>query len=104
MKQQKRTNEDDIRTYTRDVPDPKKTAKPEKASERSEGNSWLYLGKVGQIGFTISLPIVIGAFIGVYLDKVWMTYPKATLAGIFGGMFLSIVSFIRLVIELIRTP
>jgi len=104
MKQIKNTKESEIRAYTRDVTGSNKADIQKKASASSEGSSWLYLGKVGQIGYTIVIPIVIGAFIGAYLDKVWLTYPKATLAGIFGGMFISVVNFIRLVIELIRTP
>ena len=104
MKQQKRTKEDDIRAYTREVTVPKKTVPATKAPGKSEASTWFYMGKVGQIGFTVSLPIVAGALVGVYLDRLWSTYPRATLAGIFGGLFVSVISFIRLIIELIRMP
>lgn len=105
MKQQVKTKTDTVRVYTRDRVVLKKTAEGSgKVSGKTEVSTWFYVGKVGQIGYTVSLPIVVGALIGVYIDRQWSTYPKATLACLFGGLFLSTVNFIRLIIELIRTP
>lgn len=102
MKQQDKTTESGLREYTKDVIITKRHKSTQTSAK--EVSSWFYLGKAGEIGFTISIPIVAGALVGVYLDKQWSTYPKATLAGIFGGLFISIINFIRLIIELIRTP
>ena len=74
-----------------------------KIVNNGEQSQWFYAGLVSQIGFTISVPIVAGAFMGAYLDKLWSTYPKATLGLIFLGLFLSIISFIKLIREIIKS-
>lgn len=57
--------------------------------------SWYYLGIVGQIGFSIAIPIAGGALLGSYLDTQWHTYPRATLGLLLFGVFLSFVTFYR---------
>lgn len=77
--------------------------KSEKKAHREMSESpWFYIGVVSQVGFTICVPIVGGAFIGAYLDQQWSSYPKATLTFIFIGLLLSVASFIKLIAELIK--
>lgn len=64
-------------------------------------DSWYYyLGYIGEIGFAIALPIAGGAFIGKYLDERFQTYPKATLVGLFIGILISMVGFIKTVLDI----
>ncbi|MBU2544637.1 AtpZ/AtpI family protein [Patescibacteria group bacterium] len=64
--------------------------------------TWYYLGFIGEIGFTIALPIAGGALIGRYVDARWATYPKATLSLLFVGIVVSFFGFIRTVQSVIR--
>lgn len=80
---------------------PKKPLADASKSVKVRG-TWFYVGLVEQIGFTVCVPIVVGAFIGVYLDRQWSTYPKATLLLIFVGLGVSIVSFIRIIRDIIK--
>jgi hypothetical protein len=61
-----------------------------------------YVGLVGEVGFTIAIPIAGGAILGAYLDRRWGTYPKATLFCIFMGIAVSIVGFVRIIQDIIR--
>lgn len=63
---------------------------------------YYYLGSIGQIGFTISLPIVLGAFAGNYLDRKYGLFPKATIGLIFAGIVISFFGFIKQVLNLTR--
>lgn len=74
----------------------------EKKSREENTGGWYYLGAIGQIGFTISIPIAGGAFIGSYLDRSWGTYPKATLSCLFFGIVISGVNFYQTVKNLMK--
>ncbi len=78
--------------------------KPEKkkSDPKGLGQTWYYLGYIGEIGFTIAIPIAGGAFIGTYIDQRWSTYPRATLSLLFVGVFLSMVSFIITIRDIIN--
>lgn len=65
-------------------------------------DTWYYVGYIGQIGFAIAVPIAGGALLGAYLDKVFLTYPKATLSFLLLGIAVSIVGFIRTIQKIIR--
>ena len=65
-------------------------------------SAWYYLGFIGEIGFTISIPIAGGAFLGSFLDRQWSTYPKATLVLLFLGILVSMVGFIKAIQEIIK--
>jgi ATP synthase protein I len=72
--------------------------------ERKKSNlkdTWFYLGFVGEIGFTIALPIIGGACIGMYLDRAWSSYPKVTLLLLFLGIVISFIAFIATIRELL---
>lgn len=72
-----------------------KGAKPKKvAKERKyRGDSWLYLGMVGQIGYTIAIPLVAGALIGSLFGH--------ALVGLAIGTGISIVGFVRIIKDLL---
>jgi predicted F0F1-ATPase subunit len=75
----------------------------EKSQKRTNGqNTWYYLGFVGEIGYSISIPIAGGALLGTYIDRHWLTYPKATLILILVGSIISILGFIRVIQEIIK--
>ena len=71
-------------------------------SQKVSGDSWWYLGRIGQIGFDIAIPIVGGALLGKYIDSLVGSYPKATLTLLLLGVVLSLVTFIRTIQEIIN--
>jgi F0F1-type ATP synthase assembly protein I len=74
-------------------------------SENSNnGNTGFYraLALVGQVGFYIALPMVLGAFLGQLLDRV--THDSAPLATIF-GLLLGLAAGVALVVRAVsRLP
>jgi len=52
-----------------------------------------------ELGFTISLPIVIGVLAGTYLDNKLGTGSKFTLSLIFLGVFLGIMNMVHIIKE-----
>ncbi len=65
-------------------------------------DTWYYVGYIGQIGFAIAIPIAGGALLGAYLDKIFLTYPKASLSFLLLGIAVSIIGFIRTIQEIIK--
>jgi len=63
---------------------------------------WKYLGMVSQFGFTIAIPIALGAIIGSELDKRWNTYPKTTVLLLVVGIAISITNFFQLIMSIMR--
>lgn len=63
---------------------------------------YYYLGFVGQIGFTIAIPIAGGAIIGRQLDQAWSTYPRWTLALLLTGVVVSVFAFFTTIRELLK--
>jgi ATP synthase protein I len=80
----------------------KKTTEAEIRKKRNNGQSWYYLGVFGEIGFAIALPIVGGALLGSFLDKEFSLYPKATLTGLIVGVLLSVIYFVRTILDIIK--
>lgn len=67
------------------------------------GNSTMYyLGFVGELGFAISLPIVLCTLVGKYLDSCWNMYPKMTLSLLIVGCVISIINFIEIIKTIVR--
>ena len=58
-------------------------------------DTWYYLGFIGEIGFSIAIPIATGALLGTYIDRHLGIYPKATLFLLCSGIFISVLTFIR---------
>lgn len=73
-----------------------------KAGGKRASQGWYYLGFIGEVGFTIAIPIAGGALVGTYLDRMWGTYPKATLSFLFIGIAVSLVGFVRVIQDIIR--
>lgn len=69
---------------------------------KNQKTSWYYLGFIGEIGFSLALPIAIGAIVGSVLDRQWQIYPWATLSLLLLGLFLAVVNLVRIVTELIK--
>lgn len=69
---------------------------------RQPENSWMYLQYFGQIGFAITVPIVIGALIGSSLDARFGSRPKMTLIGLFGGIIISWIGFFQMIRDLLK--
>lgn len=65
-------------------------------------DGWYYLGLVGQMGYTIALPMVTGALVGKYIDSRWSVDPSATLMLLLLGSVVSFLGFIKTIRELIR--
>ncbi len=78
------------------------TPKKREAKRTGYTSSWYYVSFVGQLGFAIAIPIAGGALLGTYLDRIWSTYPKATLSLLFLGILISVVGFFNTVMEIIR--
>ena len=75
-----------------------------KEKKRSRDISWYYLGIVGQFGYSIAIPIVLGVLFGSYIDKRFGMYPQATLIGLGFGCFISAFGFWQIVRELMAPP
>lgn len=74
----------------------------DKKDKPSQPELWYYVGLATELGFSIALPLVGGAFLGRYLDQVRDTYPKATLSLLSIGFLLSLVNFIRILQDIIK--
>jgi hypothetical protein len=76
----------------------------EKKRETRESRDFFYflLGSVGEIGFAVALPIIAGALLGKFIDTEYHWYPKATLSGLVGGVFISFVGLIGTVQSVVR--
>lgn len=71
--------------------------------QKKHGKNWqYYLGFIGEIGFTITIPIVVGLLIGKYIDNRWNFYPKATVSGLLLGLVISIMNLVRTVQAIIK--
>jgi predicted F0F1-ATPase subunit len=85
------------------TPESNKISQRRKQTKTSKSNSsWFYLGLVGNIGYTVALPIVAGALLGSFIDNKLSWYPKATLSGILVGTILSVLGFIQTIRDIIR--
>src|SRR3990172_6055117 len=69
-------------------------ARTRKTQDRGTSrNSWYYFGVVGQIGFSIALPIAGGAIGGSLLDRHFGSYPRLTLGLLTLGTIISFITF-----------
>jgi ATP synthase protein I len=76
--------------------------KKDKTRKVKASETWFYLGLIGQIGYTVALPMVVGALIGQYIDSQLHTYPRATLGSLLLGVVISIVGFIQTVKDILN--
>lgn len=73
-----------------------------KKKQRVSRAPWYYVGLIGDIGFAICLPIVGGALVGVMIDRMWSTTPKATLSLLFVGIMVSFINLVKTVETIIK--
>lgn len=57
------------------------------------------LSLVGELGFAISIPLVGGILLGVYLDRKFSSFPKLTLSFLFFGILVSFMNLFVIVRE-----
>ncbi len=74
-----------------------KGAKPRKVKKtrNAKSSSWYYLGFAGQIGYSIAIPLAAGAIIGSFFGH--------TLIGLIIGFVISIVTFVKVIQEALKT-
>lgn len=77
-------------------------AAPKKERRRKQTDTWLYLGVVGQIGYTVAIPLVAGVLAGVFIDRTAGTKPVATLIGLGLGAVISVIGFVRTLQEVLK--
>ena len=64
-----------------------------KVHKKPEGSFWYGLNdffKASELGYALTLPIVLGAIFGLWLDNKYLTRPKFTLIGLTIGIVLSL--------------
>ena len=71
------------------------TPKKVQKGKRQASLSWFYLGLVGQIGYTVAIPLVAGALLGTLADREIGIKPYGTLIGLGLGFIVSVVGFVR---------
>lgn len=94
-----------MKTFELDVGGQETTLAPRrgKAKQRSEpGGPWQYLGRMGEIGFAIAIPIAGGALVGVFIDRRFGSTPVATLSLLFFGIIASFMSLFTIVKTIIQ--
>lgn len=79
----------------------KETAKANQ-EQKARNSTVYYLGYVGELGFAISIPIVLCIFIGKYLDNAWNMYPKMTVSLLVVGCIISVINFIEVIKTIIK--
>lgn len=76
--------------------------------KREKGNrsapAWQYLGRIGEIGFAIAIPIAGGALVGAAIDRSWSTSPHATLSFLFIGIIVAMVNVVTMVKTMEKEP
>ncbi|HET7030703.1 MAG TPA: AtpZ/AtpI family protein [Candidatus Limnocylindrales bacterium] len=61
------------------------------------GKTGAYVAVFSQVGLTLAIPMLIGAFGGSELDKMLGTRPLLVIGGLFGGMVIGGIGCYRLV-------
>lgn len=84
------TKENELRQEIEEV-------KLKKEVEKDQNRSLQFLALVGELGYSISLPIAGGALLGRFLDNKFGSSPKFTLSLIFFGLFLGFYRIIGII-------
>lgn len=80
----------------------KKKGLQENQERKARNSTMYYLGFVGELGFAISIPIVLCTMLGKYLDDSWKMYPKMTLSLLIVGFVISMINFIEIIKTIIK--
>ncbi|MBI3379555.1 AtpZ/AtpI family protein [Candidatus Gottesmanbacteria bacterium] len=70
--------------------------------KKEEKRFFATLSLVSQLGLSICLPIVGGAFLGQFLDKKFTTSPRMTLSLIFLGLFIGITNIYFILSKILK--
>jgi len=74
----------------------------ENDGENIRKSTWYVLGSVGEIGFVIAIPIVLGVLGGEWLDKKFSMYPKMTMSGLGGGLIIGFLGAYSTIMDIIK--
>jgi ATP synthase protein I len=66
-------------------------------NQRRDPNGWTAFALLGQIGLTLVIPMLIGIFVGLFIDSKLHTAPIATLIGLLLGLAAGVYGVYRLV-------
>jgi len=69
---------------------------------KSKDNSWYYLNLSGEIASVIIIPIAIGIYIGITLDRRTSSYPKYTFLCLGAGFVFSFLGFISIIVSILK--
>ena len=69
---------------------------------RSGESAFSVLGSVGNIGFSIVVPILIALYIGIRLDEIWNIKPVVTLSLLSVGLVFSLFGVYRSLKKLVH--
>lgn len=56
------------------------------ARVHADETAWFGLGMFGMVGWSVAIPCVAGAFIGIWIDRTWPSRPSWTLTLLLLGM------------------
>jgi ATP synthase protein I len=66
-------------------------------NKRRDPNDWSALALLGQVGLVLVIPMLIGIFAGLFIDKQLHSSPIATLIGLLLGLAAGVYGVYRLV-------
>jgi ATP synthase protein I len=72
---------------------------PKEQTGDARGRFYTAMTIAGELGFSISIPIVIGAAIGQFLDSRFGTHPRLTLSLLFAGLLVGATNIYLIVKE-----
>jgi F0F1-type ATP synthase assembly protein I len=82
----------------------KVTPRVEDKNKKSNELAWYYLGVAGNLGLSISIPLVLCIFLGIYLDTKLGTKPQCLLGGFVVGIVFSVLSLVHTVQAVLKEP
>lgn len=68
----------------------KKVGRKRRARRIREKPLWVGLGTMGMVGWSVGIPTLLGALIGVWIDKTWPGAVSWTLTLLVGGLFIGV--------------
>ncbi len=68
-----------------------KARRKERSRQQQERSLWTSLGTMGAVGWTVAIPTLLGALLGLWLDANWPGSFSWTLTLLVGGLFIGCV-------------
>ena len=69
----------------------------EKGRREKSQSFWTYVGLIGAVGWSVAVPMVLGGFLGLWLDRKFATGSKWTFGLLVIGLFVGCVNAWRLI-------